>query len=359
MQFLFKPRPKTPRELVKGTRDAVLRLELLRLEREADKKKLHEEIVKNLSAMRNILTGTPNASSSSSGSGSSGGIGGGSGGDHVTDAAVLAEQQHQLIQEAIAMDLLPLLIVNLSRLDLELRKDVVGVFSAMLRRKMSSVEYVANYRDHSIINGLILGYENQLIATNCGSMLRECAKHEQLARIALYSPHFYRFFDYMELPTFDVSSDAYTTFRELLTRHKRMAAEFLQQNYDKFFTTHYSRLLAPESSYLTKRQSLKLLGEILLERESYAIMMRYIGVVDNLKTTMTLLGSKSKNIPFEAFHVFKIFVANPDKTPEVLDILRRNKAKLLAFLKDFQNARDENEMFADEKAFLIKNIEQL
>lgn len=60
------------------------------------------------------------------------------------------------------------------------------------------------------------------------------------------------------------------------------------------------------SNYVTKRQSLKLLGEILLDRANFSVMTRYIANEANLKMMMNLLRDKSKNIQFEAFHVFKV-----------------------------------------------------
>lgn len=59
-------------------------------------------------------------------------------------------------------------------------------------------------------------------------------------------------------------------------------------------------------NYVTKRQSLKLLGEILLDRTNFNVMTRYISSEENLKDMMNLLKDKSKNIQFEAFHVFKV-----------------------------------------------------
>ena len=56
-------------------------------------------------------------------------------------------------------------------------------------------------------------YENPEIALNCGAMLRECIRHETLARTILYSPEFFNFFDYVEVSTFDISSDAFATFK--------------------------------------------------------------------------------------------------------------------------------------------------
>ena len=52
---------------------------------------------------------------------------------------------------------------------------------------------------------------------------------------------------------------------------------------------------------------------------------------------MTLLRDKSRSIQFEAFHVFKVFVANPKKTQPIMDILIRNKDKLIVFLNNFHN----------------------
>ena len=39
---------------------------------------------------------------------------------------------------------------------------------------------------------------------------------------------------------------------------------------------------------------------------------------------------------FEAFHVFKVFVANPRKPDDVKQILVANRDKLIAYLEKFQ-----------------------
>lgn len=56
-------------------------------------------------------------------------------------------------------------------------------------------------------------YEHQEIALNCGSMLRECARYEALAKIMLNSEDFFNFFRYVEVSTFDIASDAFSTFK--------------------------------------------------------------------------------------------------------------------------------------------------
>jgi len=80
--------------------------------------------------------------------------------------------------------------------------------------------------------------------------------------------------------------------QELLTRHKPLCAEFLEVNYDKVFT-HYQQLLNSEN-YVTRRQSLKLLGELLLDRHNFTVSFsvgiknpELLFVAKQLDTTLT------------------------------------------------------------------------
>ena len=73
---------------------------------------------------------------------------------------------------------------------------------------------------------------------------------------------------------------------------------------------------------------------------------------------MVLLRDRSSSIQFEAFHVFKIFVANPHKEGRVRNVLLRNQAKLLDFMSSFQSERAD-EQFVEEKQFLINEISNL
>ena len=88
-------------------------------------------------------------------------------------------------------------------------------------------------------------------------------------------------------------------------------------------------------------------------------MTKYISSPDNLKLMMNLLRDKSRSIQYEAFHVFKVFVANPNKARPVLEILLKNKDRLIEFLSKFQTDRTEDEQFNDEKAYLIKQVKDL
>jgi len=328
---LFGKSQKSPAEVVKALKEAVASLE------KGDKKleKAQEDVSKNLLLIKNMLYGTSDS-------------------EPQTDIVVA-----QLSQELYNSGLLVMLIHNLGRVDFEGKKDVAQIFNNILRRQIGTrsptVEYICTKPE--ILFTLVRGYEHQEIALNCGTMLRECARYEALAKILLYSEDFYNFFKYVEVSTFDIASDAFSTFKELLTKHKILCAEFLEANYDKVFA-HYQGLLNSEN-YVTRRQSLKLLGELLLDRHNFTVMTRYISNPDNLKLMMNMLKEKSRNIQFEAFHVFKVFVANPNKPKPILDILLRNQEKLVEFLTKFHTDRSEDEQFNDEKAYLIKQIKEL
>lgn len=265
----------------------------------------------------------------------------------------------QLSQEMYNSGLLLILLRNLHKVDFEGKKDAAQIFNNILRRQIGTrtptVEYICTTPE--ILFTLCKGYEQQEVALNCGAMLRECIRFEALAKIVLHSPHFYDFFKYVEVSTFDIASDAFATFKELLTRHKMLAADFLEANYDQVFIP-YEQLLNSDN-YVTRRQSLKLLGELLLDRHNFSVMTRYISSPDNLKLMMNMLKEKARNIQFEAFHVFKVFVANPNKPKPILDILIRNQDKLVDFLSKFHTDRSEDEQFNDEKAYLIKQIKEL
>ena len=77
---------------------------------------------------------------------------------------------------------------------------------------------------------------------------------------------------------------------------------------------------------------------------------------------MNLLKDKSSSIQLEAFHVFKIFIANPYKPINIIEILINNKIKLIKFLINFQNNNENqinNIQFIEEKRVIIETLEQL
>jgi len=339
---------KTPQQLVQNLKSVLTQLlkENVQGEQTNPKKleKINDDVTKYLLNTKHALMGTPGQEPQ-------------------------LEMIVQLSDEIHKNDVILLLIRCLRYIDFEGKKYTSQILSNLLKRQIGTryptVEYILNLnRDkdtssnvNDILDELIQGYDHQEIALHSGLVLRECTKHDALASIVLTDPKFFDFFNYVEVSTFDIASDAFVTFKDLLTVHKNAAAQFLEKNYDRFFTD-YKKLLKSEN-YVTRRQSLKLLGELLLDRHNYLTMDRYIGSAENLKLMMTMLADQSRSIAYEAFHVFKIFVANPNKKKEVLDILLKNKEKLIDFLTKFQSDRKEEEQFHEEREYLIKQVKSL
>lgn len=264
--------------------------------------------------------------------------------------------------EATNTTLLARLIKGMYELDFEARKDVASVYGAIVRIKEKDGEDRAPGADYmqahpELLESLFDGYDSPVVALNCGPMLRDTIRHEQLAKHMLDSRLFLRLFDKVEVANFEVASDAFSTFKDLLTRHKAIVAVYLQEHYVEFFQ-HYQKLLQ-SANYVVRRQSLKLLGELLLDRSNVKVMVKYVGEVMHLMTMMVLLKDQSRQIQFEAFHVFKVFVANPNKPQPIVDILTNNRDKLLKYLEDFHTEKEEDEQFKEEKAVIIKTIAAL
>ncbi|PVU89575.1 hypothetical protein BB561_005284 [Smittium simulii] len=317
MNFLFKLKTKTPADLVKVLNEQTSKLAL-------SESKTKAEIEKCTSSMLSIL------------------------------------QDSNLDKKKIyTTDVLVKLIPKLYKIKFESRKEISLIYCILIKRKVGNREPTVEYltKRPSILKDIIKGYAYNESAIFCGAMLRESIKHESLLDIVLDSPEFYLFFEYVEADNFDIASDAFANFRDALIRFKPRVCKFLIDEYEKFFS-YYDKLLVSKN-YVIKRQSLKLLGEILLERKNFNVMTKYINNSDNLVMIMKSLADKSKSIQYEAFHIFKIFVANPNKTAAVYTILKNNKSKLISFLMNFQTDKDSDEQFRDEKAFLVKELKKV
>ena len=159
-------------------------------------------------------------------------------------------------------------------------------------------------------------------------------------------------------PSFDIASDAYKTLQLLLTRNKKLVPKYLEENYDSFFFK-FNKLIQSDN-YVTQRQFLNLLSELLLEKTNFNLMLKYISQKENLKIAMLLLKNESNAISHEAFHIFKVFVANPKKARDIHIVLWKNREKLISFLENFLPEKaKEDEAFGDEKKIVIKHLQQL
>ncbi|GAB4846053.1 hypothetical protein Ancab_025052 [Ancistrocladus abbreviatus] len=331
---LFKSKPRTAVDVVRQTSELLMWVDSSSdADRGPKREEKMEELSKLIREMKSILYGS-------------------------SEAEPVPEACAQLTQEFFRGNTLRLLIICLPKLDLEARKDATQVVANLQRQQVHSRLIAADFLEANVdlMDILVSGYEDPSIALHYGSMLRECIRHQSIAKYVLES-HLRKFFDYIQLPNFDVSSDAAATFKELLTRHKSTVAEFLSKNYDWFFEEFNTKLLE-STNYITRRQAVKLLGDILLDRSNSAVMVRYVSSKDNLRVLMNLLRESSKSIQIEAFHVFKLFAANKNKPADIIGILITNRSKLLRFFGNFKLDK-EDEQFEADKAQVVKEIAAL
>ncbi|KAM7264018.1 hypothetical protein ACFE04_001701 [Oxalis oulophora] len=336
MKALFKSGKITPADIVRQTRDLLVLADRPPSTDTKDSKREEKmaELSKNLREMKGILYGN-------------------------SESEPVADNCAQLTQEFFRENTLRLLIKGLPKLNLEARKDATQVVANLQRQQVHSRLIACDYLEANIdlMDVLVAGYEQTDMALHYGAMLRECIRHQSVAKYVLESPHMKKFFDYIQYPNFDIAADAAATFKELLTRHKSTVAEFLSKNYDWFFAEFNSKLLE-SSNYITRRQAIKLLGDILLDRSNSAVMTRYVSSRDNLRILMNLLRESSKSIQIEAFHVFKLFAANQNKPPDIVSILVANRSKLLRLFAEFKLDK-EDEAFELDKAKVVKEIVSL
>ncbi|KAF8030498.1 hypothetical protein BT93_E2820 [Corymbia citriodora subsp. variegata] len=334
MKGLFKSKPRTPADVVRHTRDLLIFADLNGDARESKREEKMAELYKNMREMKSILYGS-------------------------SEAEPVAEACAQLTREFFRENTLRLLIICLPKLNLEARKDATQVVANLQRQQVHSRLIASDYLEANLdlMDILMAGYENTEMALHYGAMLRECIRHQVVAKYVLESQHMKKFFDYIQLPNFDIAADAAATFKELLTRHKSTVADFLSKNYDWFFEEYNSKLLE-STNYITRRQAIKLLGDMLLDRSNSAVMMRYVSSRDNLRILMNLLRESSKSIQIEAFHVFKLFAANQNKPPDIINILIANRSKLLRLFADFKFDKVD-EQFEVDKAQVVKEIAAL
>ncbi|KAJ9233985.1 hypothetical protein DTO207G8_9007 [Paecilomyces variotii] len=359
MAFFFnRGRTRQPSDVARTVKDL-----LARIEETPGIAKVEEDLAKQLSQVKLMVQGTQEVDTS-------------------------PEQVQALVQAVIQEDLLYELARSIRLLPFESRKDTQTIFSHILRFKHPQstngdppvISYIVHNRPEVIVE-LCRGYEYSQSAMPCGTILREALRFDVIAAIILYDQSaegepairlsdlqagivqsgegvFWKFFGWIDQGSFEVSADAFTTFREILTRHKTLVSGYLATNFDLFFS-RYNSILVQSDSYVTKRQSIKLLGEILLDRANYNVMTAYVDSGEHLKLCMKLLKDDRKMVQYEGFHVFKVFVANPNKSVAVQRILINNRDRLLKFLPKFLEDRTDDDQFTDEKSFLVRQIELL
>jgi len=204
---------------------------------------------------------------------------------------------------------------------------------------------------------LLEGLETPDLVLHCSHMLISCTRSAELTAALLRGGAASKVFELVRNPNLDIASEAYSVLSEMLLAQKASTAEFVEANFDDFFTSFHD--LLEVQNYVAQRQALKLLGKMLLDMSCKNIMFQYSANERFLQIHMNLLRHNSKAMQISAFHIFKIFAARPWKPYRVQQILYRNKEKLLCLLVSFQSQVEEDDAFYSDLQLTLRNLTQL
>lgn len=326
MAFLFKRNPKTAPELVRALNELLLKLDV------PDLRKHHDECARHLRLVKYILAGDG-------------------------DSEPQLDQMAPLALEMFATDTLYTLVATIPSLDFDLRKDVASVFGVLLRRQpmeQATQEYLV--RRPETVYLLFKAPERPEIALVCGQILRDCIKHELVNRLLLEHAGFWNVFKYVQLPVFEVATDSFATLQALLSTHKKLAGDFLAARCEAFAQS-INGLMRLEN-YVTKRQAVRLLLDVVVQRLNVQFLKFYLDDAALLKLVMLLLLDKLKNVQLESFHVFKYFVAKPRKLQKIMDILAKNKDNFVRLFESL-DVTGAGSSVIEERDFLMHHIQKL
>jgi calcium binding protein 39 len=157
------------------------------------------------------------------------------------DTEVSPESVLEQLGAIMNEDLLYVLAINIHKLPFESRKDAQVIFSTAFRYKRPGnadpevLHHIVTYRPEIII-ALCRGYDRRESAMPCGGVLREALKYDAICALLLYDEPsedgapldlanvnpdlpssgngvLWKFFDWIDKGAFEVSADAFNTFR--------------------------------------------------------------------------------------------------------------------------------------------------
>lgn len=222
------------------------------------------------------------------------------------------------------------------------------------------VEHLVSHTE--AIDALIKSYGTNLNGADVivGVMIRDACRFAKIVQYVLEKDLIFNIIPVLSSGNFDVSADAFQTLRELLTNHKDISAPWLAKNFQRFFEAYMKPLSKfDEAEYVTVRQSLTILSTLLLDRQFMDTMIQFVNNDGFLKIILILMGNESKVVKFEAFHIFKIFAANPSKTPRIARLLNQNHDRICKLLDQIESDRLDDNEFRQDKAAVMAKLESL
>jgi len=256
------------------------------------------------------------------------------------------------------------MLLCMEALDFENRKVAMRLLDAVVRRALTppcdAAELVESYmREHpDTLQHLLAGCGKLEVFFLCSPLIKSFARSPSMAKALLDAGAANHLLDLAFHQNFDIASEAFVALRELLLAHADISAEYVQDHASSFFPA-WHLLLSSEDNYVIKRQALRFLAEMLLDASFQDVMCEYVRTEQYLRIHMNLLIDDSVTIQLEAFHVFKLFVANPYKPARLQLILAKNRHGLVKKVKYLSGVQRDDAQFESDAAHVIGALTSL
>ena len=271
----------------------------------------------------------------------------------------------QVCEELNKTDLLSTLIEKLPTIGFDCMKDIALIYeyaiSHQVGTRLPTVEYIVAKPE--VVQLLVKYYGREDMVSTVGQIIRECLRFESLTECFFkltddnHNKLYFNFLDFAKSDSFFVSSDVFSTLHHLFFRHKTLAKGVIDKDYDQFLAKLNQLLIS--DNYYVRRKSIKLLTEILLDRNHQKVMKKFIASPSNAQTIHKITSSDCIHTSFDGFLVFNLFVINPNKSSEVIQWLTKNKVTLIEFFDKFQMNEQKEKQYKDEKQEMIEIISKL
>lgn len=151
---------------------------------------------------------------------------------------------------------------------------------------------------------------------------------------------------------FDKLSTAFATYDALLNSHPEQSSQFVDEHWDVFIIQFKQLLSSP--NYLVQLTYLPILIKFLTLKECRGLFLRFLEDVENLQLVMYLFNTQSKKVQYQSYSLFKLFVINPRRSPQITSALKKNKNRLISFIQVIQ-MEDDPEL-EDERNRVVSTI---
>jgi len=273
-----------------------------------------------------------------------------------------ANSGSRLLASLLRADLPAKLVACLESLCFEAQKDAMRLFTDLLRYALplgTEACLVAYFLSRPVILECLLdGCGHPRVFAHCAQMLRSCSRQPQLITALLKGGAASRLLELTRSETFEISSEAFATLREILLAQSAISAPAVSADFGDFFA-QFHLLLGADVDYVIRRQALRLLGDVLLDRGFREVMLAYIAEDRFLQIHMNAMRDSSRAIHLGAFHIFKVFVANPRKVYKVHSILHRNRSRLVKLLLVISDGRKGDTNLTEDLGAVIGLLEAL